>query len=179
MVQLWDPLTKRRQHIGYFATEEDAARAYDCAAVPVLGQSAKRNFPGETISELPAKRGRLNGSEEVSQVPFEFYHVDGCIALLGKLVYVAAQLVELDGIEGLLVAMLEVMLDQDISDIDELVALWLVAMLGQQEAEQATLGQQDIRTWRQEDIALLKELVAVSAMLGQQEAEKAMLGQQQ
>jgi hypothetical protein len=55
----------------------------------------------------------------------------------------------------------------------------LVAMLGQQEAEKAMLGQQDIRTWRQKDIALLKELVAVSAMLGQQEAEKAMLGQQQ
>jgi hypothetical protein len=36
---------------------------------------------------------------------------DGCIALLGELVAVAAMLVELDEIEELVVAMLMVMLD--------------------------------------------------------------------
>ncbi|KAG1664307.1 hypothetical protein FOA52_005705 [Chlamydomonas sp. UWO 241] len=49
-VKLWDPQTKRRQHIGLFASEEDAARAYDCAAVQAHGPGAKRNFPGEAIS---------------------------------------------------------------------------------------------------------------------------------
>jgi hypothetical protein len=60
-----DPQTKRQRHIGSFASEEDAAREYDCAAVEVRGQSAKLNFPGEAVSEVPAKKkGRLNGSEE-------------------------------------------------------------------------------------------------------------------
>jgi hypothetical protein len=54
---MWDPLTKRPQYIGSFASEEDAARAYDCAAVQAHGQSAKLNFPGETISELPVTAG--------------------------------------------------------------------------------------------------------------------------
>jgi hypothetical protein len=30
---MYDPQTKRRQYIGSYASEEDAARAYDCAAV--------------------------------------------------------------------------------------------------------------------------------------------------
>jgi hypothetical protein len=63
-VQLYDPQTKRQRHIGCFASERDAARAYDRAAVEARGPSAKRNFTGETISDVPAKRGRLNGSEE-------------------------------------------------------------------------------------------------------------------
>jgi hypothetical protein len=56
-VGLWDPQTKREQHIGRYASEEDAARAYDCAAVQAHGPSAKRNFPGEDISELPVTVG--------------------------------------------------------------------------------------------------------------------------
>jgi hypothetical protein len=52
-VQLNDPQTKRQQHVGYFASEEDAGRAYDCAAVQKHGPGVKRNFPGEAISELP------------------------------------------------------------------------------------------------------------------------------
>jgi hypothetical protein len=35
----------------------DAARAYDCAAVQARGPGAKRNFPGEAISELPVPVG--------------------------------------------------------------------------------------------------------------------------
>ncbi|KAG1664310.1 hypothetical protein FOA52_005708 [Chlamydomonas sp. UWO 241] len=49
-VKLWEPQTKRLRHIGHFACEEDAARAYDCAAVQAHGPGTKRNFPGEAIS---------------------------------------------------------------------------------------------------------------------------------
>jgi AP2-like factor (ANT lineage) len=52
-----DPQTKRRRFIGSYASEGDAARAYDCAAVQALGPGAKRNFPDEAISELPATAG--------------------------------------------------------------------------------------------------------------------------
>jgi hypothetical protein len=33
VVKLYDPLTKHPQYIGSYASDEDAARAYDCAAV--------------------------------------------------------------------------------------------------------------------------------------------------
>ncbi|KAG1665385.1 hypothetical protein FOA52_015795 [Chlamydomonas sp. UWO 241] len=56
-VGLWDPQTKRQRHIGCFASEEDAARAYDCAAVQASGPGAQRNFPGEAISEAPETVG--------------------------------------------------------------------------------------------------------------------------
>jgi hypothetical protein len=56
-VQLYDPRTKRHQHVGCFASEEDAARAYDCAAVQAHGPGAERNFPDEVISELPVSLG--------------------------------------------------------------------------------------------------------------------------
>ncbi|KAG1656381.1 hypothetical protein FOA52_011006 [Chlamydomonas sp. UWO 241] len=56
-VQLWDPLAKRNWHIGSYATEEDAAKAYDCAAVQVNGPGARRNFPEELISEPPPTMG--------------------------------------------------------------------------------------------------------------------------
>jgi hypothetical protein len=52
-VSLRDPQTKRPRFIGSFASEEDAARAYDCAAVQAHGPGATRNFPGEAISEAP------------------------------------------------------------------------------------------------------------------------------
>ncbi|KAG1652180.1 hypothetical protein FOA52_004802 [Chlamydomonas sp. UWO 241] len=47
---------QRTQHIGYYTSEEAAARAYDCAAVKLHGPETKRNFPDEIISELPASR---------------------------------------------------------------------------------------------------------------------------
>ncbi|KAG1667891.1 hypothetical protein FOA52_013651 [Chlamydomonas sp. UWO 241] len=56
-VELWDPQSKRSRHIGIFASEENAARAYDYAAVQARGPGAKRNFPGEVISELPMTVG--------------------------------------------------------------------------------------------------------------------------
>ncbi|KAG1673857.1 hypothetical protein FOA52_012882 [Chlamydomonas sp. UWO 241] len=54
---LWDTQTKRNRHVGNFASEEDAARAYDCAAVQSRGPCARRNFPREAISELPETVG--------------------------------------------------------------------------------------------------------------------------
>jgi hypothetical protein len=56
-VRLTDPQTKRKLHFGCYASEEDAARAYDHAAVQALGAGAERNFPDETISEVPATVG--------------------------------------------------------------------------------------------------------------------------
>ncbi|KAG1671916.1 hypothetical protein FOA52_003483 [Chlamydomonas sp. UWO 241] len=57
-VQLRNPHTKRLQHIGTYASEEDAARAYDYAAVEMHGpECTERNFPGELISERPVSLG--------------------------------------------------------------------------------------------------------------------------
>jgi hypothetical protein len=53
-VNLWDSQIKRQRNIGNFASEEDAARTYDCAAVQARGPDTKRNFPDEDISEPPA-----------------------------------------------------------------------------------------------------------------------------
>jgi hypothetical protein len=55
-VQLADPQTKRNQRIGCYDSEEDAARAYDFAAVQARGSGAKRNFPAEDISEPPVSK---------------------------------------------------------------------------------------------------------------------------
>jgi hypothetical protein len=56
-LRLWDPQEQARgskqEAVGAFASEEDAARAYDCAAVQAHGPGAERNFPGEAINELP------------------------------------------------------------------------------------------------------------------------------
>ncbi|KAG1666396.1 hypothetical protein FOA52_006505 [Chlamydomonas sp. UWO 241] len=63
VVHLYNPETKRQQHIGSYDSEEDAARAYDCAAVKLHGPGyAKHNFPGEIISEPPASRGDAKSS---------------------------------------------------------------------------------------------------------------------
>ncbi|KAG1680107.1 hypothetical protein FOA52_000220 [Chlamydomonas sp. UWO 241] len=54
-----NPRTKIQQHIGHYASEEDAARAYDYEAVKLHGPGyPRRNFPGEVSSEPPAARGR-------------------------------------------------------------------------------------------------------------------------
>jgi hypothetical protein len=57
-VQLLDPQTKRKGFTGSDASEEDAARACDCAAVQARVPGAKRNFPGDTtaISEPPTEQ---------------------------------------------------------------------------------------------------------------------------
>jgi AP2-like factor (euAP2 lineage) len=66
-VRFTDPQTKRRHFIGYFASEEDAARAYDWAAVQACGPGAERNFPGEAISELPVSLGEERKQRQSSQ----------------------------------------------------------------------------------------------------------------
>jgi hypothetical protein len=68
LVQLTDPQTKRLHHIGSYASEEDAARAYDFAAVQAHGPGVERNFPGEAISELPETVGE-EGLGRKRQVP--------------------------------------------------------------------------------------------------------------
>ncbi|KAG1667904.1 hypothetical protein FOA52_013665 [Chlamydomonas sp. UWO 241] len=57
VVQLRDSQTRRKRNIGSFACEEDAANAHDCVVVQAHGPGAKRNFPGEIISELPVTLG--------------------------------------------------------------------------------------------------------------------------
>ncbi|KAG1675743.1 hypothetical protein FOA52_012399 [Chlamydomonas sp. UWO 241] len=56
-VQLMDPQTERLRFIGNYASEEDAARAYDYSAAQARGPGAKRNFPGEVITKPPASLG--------------------------------------------------------------------------------------------------------------------------
>lgn len=50
----------RRVHLGYFATELDAARAYDYAAYNQHGEFARLNFPDDVppqfVSRLPDRR---------------------------------------------------------------------------------------------------------------------------
>jgi hypothetical protein len=71
---LRDPQTKRQRFVVRYASEEDAARAYDFAAVQAHGPGAKRNFPGETISEPPATKGeeqRQRGSSRYLGVSWD------------------------------------------------------------------------------------------------------------
>ncbi|KAG1662824.1 hypothetical protein FOA52_009038 [Chlamydomonas sp. UWO 241] len=56
-VELWHPDTMHKEHIGSYTCEEDAARAYDCAAVKLHGPDARRNFSGEVISQPPVSLG--------------------------------------------------------------------------------------------------------------------------
>jgi hypothetical protein len=62
----WCWPTHSQRHIGYYASEEDAARAYDCASVEARGLGAKRNFPSEVISKPPESRGSRPRAEAVN-----------------------------------------------------------------------------------------------------------------
>ncbi|KAG1674310.1 hypothetical protein FOA52_013499 [Chlamydomonas sp. UWO 241] len=67
VAQLWDPQTKRQQHIGVYTSAEDAARAYDCAAVKLRGPDTGRNFAAELISEPPATLGSKQMERKTSR----------------------------------------------------------------------------------------------------------------
>ena len=47
-------LSGHLQHIGFFANEADAARAYDARAVAAWGEFARLNFPAERVGDLAA-----------------------------------------------------------------------------------------------------------------------------
>ncbi|KAG1671909.1 hypothetical protein FOA52_003476 [Chlamydomonas sp. UWO 241] len=75
MVQLWDPEAKRRKRIGYYASEEDAARAYDFEAVKMHGPDyTKRNFPNEVIGEPPVSLGDEMRERKASRFHGMYWH---------------------------------------------------------------------------------------------------------
>jgi hypothetical protein len=132
MVQMRDSQTKR--YIGSFASEEDAARAYDRAAVEARGPDTKRNFPAEDISEPPvssgggrskvsAKRRRQEESEseeeeEQSEEERNEEQRQQCLAWM-----------------------------EECKEIEQIVVAELVAILGRQEAEKALMAQEKRAGW--------------------------------
>ncbi|KAG1659091.1 hypothetical protein FOA52_013737 [Chlamydomonas sp. UWO 241] len=68
MAQLWDPKAKCKQYIGCYASDEDAARAYDYAAVEMHGpECTERNLTGEVVSEPPVSLGDVRREGKTSR----------------------------------------------------------------------------------------------------------------
>ncbi|KAG1659226.1 hypothetical protein FOA52_008995 [Chlamydomonas sp. UWO 241] len=73
-VRIRDPTLKRLAHIGYYATEEEAARAYDWAALNMQGHDAKRNFPHELVTAPPVSTGERRRERKTSKYLGVSYH---------------------------------------------------------------------------------------------------------
>lgn len=67
IARLWLPQEKHRKFLGSYATEEEAAKAYDHASTTLLGPDAYRNFPTEDIPEPPSSLGDKKKKKRTSK----------------------------------------------------------------------------------------------------------------